>query len=257
MKITNYIILLFLFAAVISCSKNEYNFFDDAARLQFGTIPSRINYEAYALDDTMKSHTFYYTPEVKQETTYFDLYTVGMVANHDRAFKLEQVMLEGEENAIAGIHYKAFDSEEMSKYYVIPKDSVHILVPIVMLRDKSLDNKIVTLKFQLVANEEFQLGEEDKLWRKLIFTSMLNRPSEWGKMVYRFKDYSRVKHEFMIEKSGLKWDDVLLRELIAEPSTLDYWQGFFIDALIKENKSREERGLEPLEDENKKIIKFN
>lgn len=257
MKITKYIFLLSLFAAIASCSKNEQKLFSDVARIQFGPIPKNVNYEPKALEDTMKSHTFYYTPDVEQDTIHFDIYTIGNVANRDRAYQIEQVILAGVENAIPGVHYKAFDSEEMANHYMIPKDSVHMLVPIVMLKDRSLDDRIVTLQFRLVANEEFQLGEIKKLWRKLTFTSMLNRPSKWNSVNGYFKDYSRVKHEFMIEKSGLKWDDKLIEEVIMDTATPNYWKEFFIDELIKENRRREESLLGPLEDENNQIVTFN
>lgn len=257
MRITKYITFLFIFTVITSCSKNEPKKFSDVSRLQFGPTQNRINYEPYSLNDTLKNHTFYYTPDVEQKIINFDLYTIGNVADHDRVFKIEQVILEGVENAIPGVHYKAFDSGEMAKYYVIPKDSVHVFVPVVMLKDKSLDSKIVTLKFQLVANEEFQLGEVKKLWRKLTFTSMLNIPSLWSNVNNILGSYSVVKHEFMIEKSGLKWDDELIETITTDAATPKYWQAFFVDELIKENKRREENLLDPLEDENGLIIKFN
>src|SRR5690606_5427125 len=109
---------------------------------------------------------------------------------------------------VAGKHYVAFTDSKASKHYVIKADSMHARVPVILLRDLSLKSSAVLLKFKVVENEQFKTGEASKLWRKIEFTDQLSRPLAWSASAstYYYGEYSLVKHQFMVESTGQRWD---------------------------------------------------
>lgn len=242
-------VLLFLY----SC-KEEYYLFNDVKRLQFGPEPSRIYTTSFNLADIEKRHTFYYdAPSKQMDTVFFDIYAIGGTSKVDRAFKLEQVAVPEEENAVAGTHYKAFTDPSVIDEYVIKAGTVHTRVPIVMLRDASLKTTTVTLKFQIAKNENFDYGEENLLYRTVIFTDRLSQPTSWDSWftTYYFGKYSVVKHAFFIEHTDQKWDEEFFNYLKANLGDLSYWKAAVKIALATYNA---EHPGNPLRDENGDLV---
>lgn len=258
MKIMNhlkYIIPIIILGTIFSCKQDNYKMYDGASYVQFGPTYDLIykhRYDIY-LRDTLKQFSFFYSqPETKQDTVYFDLYAIGNATNYDRSIALEQIMLDNVENAVEGVHYKAFDDKEMLKHYTLPSGTHHIRIPIVMLRDESLKSETRTLQFQVVSNKDFQSGDNVLTWRRLVFTDRLSEPQGWP--VLSFLKYSVTKHEWMIKVSGKKWDAEFIKEL--DSSGISYWTGFFNYKLIIENAERDSREEEHLTDEFGELVKF-
>ena len=61
-----------------------------------------------------------------------------------------------------------------------------------------------------------------KQWRKLYLSDVLLRPTRWSDGY--FGTYSKVKHRFMMEQTGLKWDDEYLEIVPSDVSMGYYWQ---------------------------------
>lgn len=224
----------------ISCKKDQYYLFNDTARIQFGPEPGRIYTTSFNFADTVKRHTFFYDePSVTQDTVYFDIYAIGGISGKDRAFKLQQEQLPGVDNAVAGVHYKDFNSNELLALYTIKAGAVHARVPVIFLRSAELKNKTVELKFNVVSNEHFGTGEKNLLWRKAIVTDRLSQPSSWDARYTQFYlgKYSTVKHAFMIEKTGQKWDAEFLTYLLSAFAELGYWVNECKTALINYNNA--------------------
>lgn len=244
MKKIEYIFSLFFLSTLFSCSANEFNLYSDVARLQFGT-------------DTLKRFSFFYSKDdVIQDTIFFNIYTIGKPCNYDRAFRLVQLQMENSENAIPNLHYKAFDSYEMKEKYMIPKNAVQTLVPIVLLRDASLKEKTVFLKFRIESNNEFLVGDSLFIWRKIEFTAQLSRPSKWDEVGGALGEYSFVKHAWMIKVTGFKWDNDYLSYIAPLFAEYDYICSTLRLELLRENREREERGEEKMKDENGVEITF-
>lgn len=239
MKKSIYLYMMLVFILLLNaCKQDQYYLYNDVGRLQFGPEPSRIYTASYNLADTLKRYTFYYeNASVVQDTIYFDLYAVGGTSDVDRAFGLEQELVEGVENPVAGVHYKAFDHVELAAHYVIKAGTVHTRVPIVLLRDASLKSNTYTLKLRVLPNEHFLEGEPTNLWRKVEFTDRLSRPAAWDDSMsqYYLGKYSRVKHEFMIEATGQFWDEEFIQTIRPDFALLGYWTAVVKVALMTYN----------------------
>ncbi|WP_316817130.1 DUF4843 domain-containing protein [Pedobacter nyackensis] len=256
MKMHKYFIVVIAIITLVSCKKNDYYLFNDVARLQFGPAISELYYAPYKLKDTTKTYTFVYEDNaVVQDTVFFDLYTIGGKSDKDRVFRLKQEQVPGVTNAIPGKHYKAFTASDMAHEYIIKAGQVHLSVPIVLLRDASLKATDVVLKFSVESNENFQLGEQSNIWRKVIFADRLIRPNLWDASgaQYYYGKYSRVKHEFMIEVTKQKWDNAFFEIFNADPAQRSYWLGVLKTALINYNNNHPEK---PKVDEDDEALVF-
>jgi hypothetical protein len=254
MNIFKYIMIAVVMFTMASCKKDQYYLYNDIARIQFGPDIKLIYNTNSALADTLKPFTFYYDgPEVTQDTVFFDIYAIGGVSKTDRVFTLEQEQLPNANNAIPGKHYVAFSDPKVSKLYVIKAGTVHTKVPVIVLRDPSLKTTTPVLKLNVVADATFQLGERKTLWRKIEMTDRLSRPSAWtdSYSTYYYGAYSTVKHAFMINATGQKWDQVFMSELAID------LQGYYLSviktALIDYNNAHPG---DPLKDEKEQLVIF-
>jgi len=225
MKKLRYIpVLLFLMAT--SCV-DEYSKYEGENYIQFGPELSRIYSTSYNYTDTTKLYSFYYFPASRvQDTVYFDVYAIGEVTLADRPFTLEQEMVANVENAVSGTHFKAFNDASVSGKYVIKAGTSNTRVPIVLLRNSTLKQKEVVLKFKVVENQNFKPGEKALTWRKIIYSDKLSQPAAWNASAiqYYWGKYSTVKHAFMIEKTGEKWDQDFMVGLPSNYALLTYWR---------------------------------
>lgn len=241
---------------IISCKKDKYYLYNDAARLQFGPAPNLIYQTFYNLADTLKPFTFYYDDAaVTQDTVYFDIYAIGGKTNNDRTFTLQQEQLPNTFNAVAGTHYIAFSNPQVSKHYVIKAGTVHTKLPVVLLRDASLKTSTPKLKFKIVSDGNFALGELSNIWRKIEFTDRLSQPSSWDATItqFGFGKYSVVKHAFLIQETGEKWDNEFITKVYFGGGLLSYYQLLAKTALVDYNNAHP--GM-PLKDETGELVIF-
>ncbi|WP_158499884.1 DUF4843 domain-containing protein [Sphingobacterium paucimobilis] len=249
------LLLIFLFSGLLNaCKQDEYYIYNDEKRIQFGPQPNRIYTATYNMADTLKMQNFFYKDaSIVKDTVYFDIYAIGGVESFDRQFVLEQEEYPHMENAVAGVHYVPFNDPGIQKHYMMKADSVHAVVPIFLIRDQSLANKTVSLKFKLKENDFFKLGERTKLFRRLEITDRLTRPSAWTDSYsqYYYGTYSVVKHEFMIEVTGEKWDSEFIENV--DPSLQQYYLAEIKKELIK---YKNDNGGDPLLDENGVEVTF-
>ncbi|WP_162946557.1 DUF4843 domain-containing protein [Chitinophaga barathri] len=248
--------LAVLTAALAACKKDQYYLYNDIARLQFGPPIAQLYYNLADMADTLKPYTFYYEPDaVGQDTVNFDIYAIGGTSGEDRPYELEQVMMEGEENAVAGVHYKAFSDVSLKNTYVIKAGEVHAYAPVIVLRDASLKNKTVKLQLRVKANGQFQPGEIRKLWRKMELTDRLSQPAAWNNSAtqYYWGKYSRVKHSFMVEQTGEKWDQEFFNEINADYALISFWRLKLRTLLTDYNNAHPG---EPLTDESGETVVF-
>ena len=179
MKRRIYYVLALAILPFASCNQNDLKLINDIARIQFSS-PIAIYTTAYSTMDTTKTYTFFYNAEtIRQDTVFFDIYTSGNISEKDRPFSLQQVQVKGAANAIPGTDYKAFTDPTIKSAYIIKAGQAHATVPIILLRSISQKTTILTLKITITANENFQLGEESCLWRKVIFTDSVSKPASW------------------------------------------------------------------------------
>jgi hypothetical protein len=248
MKTTKYIWAFIAVLALASCKKDQYYLYNDIARIQFGPEPSRIYTPSYNLVDTLKPYTFYYEDAtVKEDTVFFDIYAIGGTAKNDRSFTLQQEQLPNTLNAVAGTHYVAFSDARVSKHYTIKAGTVHARVPVIVLRDPSLKTATPVLKFKVTDDTNFKIGEVSNIWRKVLITDRLSQPPAWT----GFGTYSVVKHKFMIDVTGEKWDQDFFLFVRADFGLQGYYVAVVKTALIDYNLAHPGN---PLKDENGELV---
>jgi len=254
MKKIKYLPIIFVFA-ITSCF-DEYSTYSGDNYIQFGPELSRIYTSTLNYADTTKLYSFFYLPAAKtQDTVWFDIYAIGEVSGQDRTFSLEQELASGAENPVAGTQYKAFNDPSVSVKYVIKAGTSSTRVPVVLLRDASLKNKEYTLKLKVVDNENFRTGEKALTWRKVIFSDKLSQPAAWNASAiqYYWGKYSTVKHTFMIEKTGEKWDQDFMVGLPSSYALLTYWRAKLKSLLAEYNAAHPGN---PLKDEFGELVLF-
>lgn len=243
------ILLLFL----ISCNESELMQYKDVPRVYLG------GYERQA------SRTFYYdSEEVIRDTVYIYVETMGGPKEYNRSIsfkqmtiydieyviengqKIDSTITENPHNAVAGKHFLAFDNDEAKKMMIIPANEVNAKIPVVLFRDLSLKNDEYYLKLQLVENEEFKIGGEQKdVEFTITFADKLIKPNFWGNNPYAggywlFKEYSTRKHKFMIDVTGERIDDDWYNtKVYGINGASNYYQAKFRTALDKFNNDPE------------------
>lgn len=261
-KILSYTLLLLLTAMLGSCEKDLPLYDEQVSRINF-YYP---NVTTETMDSTLTrtAYSFVFdTEDVKADTVWLEVETMGFVADHDRAVKLVQVDTTAN-NAVPGKHYVAFDDPALSAYYQVPAGKARAQLPVVLLRDVSLKDTSVVLKIRLAANDEFQPGYPAYQTRVITFSDRLSEPSAWSKPRYYdpnypewgtytlsnyFGAYGPVKHRFLIETTGKKWDNDYIEELINGDSN---YLTYLIQELQKDldalNEKRKAQGLDVLKE---------
>lgn len=243
-----------LFGLLPACQEEEYHFYSGEEYLQFGPEIQYQYRENYEYRDTLKTYTFAYeSSEVVQDTIFFDLYTVGGPKDYDRPFKLVQVEIPDTVNCEAGKHYIAFDDAQIADEYVVKAGVAHMLIPIVFLRHESLEENVYVMKISIQENEHFKIGDPNFVWRKISVSDQLVKPNMWNPTFEKhyFGKYSRVKHRFLIETTGQKWDDEFITEAATDMTAIQYWQAVGAREIAAYNKEHPD---DPLRDEDGELI---
>lgn len=252
------IILSFIVAAgLASCEKELEMYSEPTCRLNF----------YYDIDETgdykpemgRSAYSFVYgDPNRTQDTVWVEVESMGFVSDKDRAISLEQADSAGVENAVAGKHYVAFNDPQLAQLYVMPAGKARTKLPIVMLRDASLKEKTVVLRYRIKPNENFVNGYNQYIERSLTFTDQLSEPAKWTyqypygdkwtvSFADYFGDYGLVKHQFLINETGDKWDDEYIDKLMTgDSSYLEYMMRKMARRLREVNAERAAQGLDPL-----------
>lgn len=240
-KIKYFFIPGFIF--LMGCQQPEGYLYNDVARIQL----KNNNDVAYSFVWESKTTT--------RDTVYLPLMVIGGPDTRVRDFHVSQItefnveyeydnkgyvidstVTEIFNKAIPGIHYVPFDDPGAKELMKVSANQVESSVPVILLRDKSLQSESQRLRIQLEPSTDFQLGEQEKLSATVIFSDKLEKPNSWTAMINLWLgDYSVPKHELMIEVVGGKVDDDWLSKGKANNAFFVFWRGKFIDALERFN----------------------
>jgi len=239
-----YIALIIVLAVFASCEK-DLKTYSGTNKLQFS--PSL---------DTLISKTFVFDEETRtRDTIYLKVNTIGNLTGVDRKITLEQVRekewifkfdesgnkidssyVEISNIAEEGVHFVSLSDPEVSDKLVIKADSAEANVPIIILRDPSLEDKSYRLRFRIVENEYFELGGADNLERTIFLSDKFQKPKSWDyKIDYIIGGYGSEKHRFMHESSGLVIDYDFLKKMWDDNSLRSFYPGFFARKLEEYN----------------------
>lgn len=262
-KILFYILCAFVLCA---CSEEPYKFYSGFDYIQLD--------ETYQEDKNEFPLSFVYLgSKVTQDTFFMKVFTVGDPKPYRRKVSFEQVnefkveyvydkfghivdtiIEEYFNKAIAGTHYIQFDAQEVENSYYIEPDSVSAKLPIILLRDTSLKNGETRLALRLINSSDFKVGDKKALEVTVVFSDQLQRPSKWSMLQPMcYGEYSRRKHEFMIDVAKEKIDDAWIMRLRGEMSEVIYFKDKFKRTLLEHNADPENiaKGLAPMrEDQN-------
>ncbi len=265
-------LLVSCFLILTSCEKDLEVYNTETCRLNFYySLNSRSDFNE-SLART--AYSFIYGDADRQrDTLWFDVQTMGFTSTSERPVTLQQLPSEGVQ-AVPGKHYVAFDDPAVSHLYVIPAGKATTKLPVIILRDPSLKNESVTLKFGFKENDFFKLGFEEFSTRLIEMTDMLSEPSKWNEaypipgleryfpryanhLSDFFGAYGVVKHQFLIEQTGKKWDDEYIESLILGDSNyLKYLVRKMSQRLAEVNAERVAKGLDVLKEADGTIVEI-
>jgi hypothetical protein len=258
MAIMKYIYQLLLLSCIVllgSCEKDLPT---------YSYKQNMLNFVRTTTGDTLRSYSFVYSNEAQVDTVWYTVTTMGYVVNEDRPLELEQLKSDSID-AVAGVDYVSFDDTNLKKMYYIPSGAVEAKIPIVVLRNSALSQHDVELWFTFKANGYFTKGYEAQSVAKLVISNKLTRPSNWDLVYdrttgngyldpqYFFGDYGPVKHQFMIDMTGQKWDDDYLTNTlhIGVDDSVDSDYLLYLSSILQKkldalNAERATQGLAPL-----------
>lgn len=246
MKKNKYFFVLgFIF--LIGCQQPDAYLYNDVARIQL----KNTNDVAYSFVWESKAIT--------RDTIYLPIMVIGGPETRIREFQVSQVteynteyeydnkgyvidstINEVANKAIPGVHYVPFDDSGARELMKVYANQVQASVPVILLRDTSLQSESYRLRIQLQSSSDFQLGEQEKLSATVIFSDRLEKPSTWNALINLWLGaYSVPKHELMIEVVGSKVDDDWINTGKANNAFFVFWRGKFIDALERFNADPE------------------
>jgi hypothetical protein len=258
------IILVAVFVTAISSCEKELEVYNAGEGLNF-------IYESAG--DTVKNYSFVYVSSaLMQDTIWLNVETIGPLSDKTRQFEFEQVQT-GSDDALSGTHYVPFNDPGLQNYYAIPSGKSTASVPVVLKRDASLKTSMVNLLISIKSNENFKLTNPDRNRMKIVFTDQLGKPSCWAYYCSAyFGEYGPVKHQWLIEQTGNKWDDDYLSNVLGFTSSTVYQNGtnanydsgycaYLSQALTVRldayNAERTAQGLEVLKESDGTVVSFN
>lgn len=214
-----YILIIFSLC-ILSCTESDILRFDASSYIEWKDTTSMYVSFVKKRDN------------IQKDTIYIPVWTIGGPRDFDRKIKVKQideftnryvydeehriidtVVSERKNKAIAGIHYIPFSSNEMNNLMIFGKNKVESLLPVILLRDKGLQDSVVRLRIELENSDEFKIGEKNKIGKTIFISDMISKPSKWkGLISFLLGRYSVEKHKFMNQTLGISLDNEWLSQ---------------------------------------------
>lgn len=233
------------------------------------------------------SYSFVYEgSEIQRDTFWIDAFCSGGLDETVRTYRLRQkeeyvfsyyydaagaiidsVLVKSKKQAVAGLHYVDFNDPMYLELCKIEGNVVNFKVPVIVLRDDpTLKTAARTLLIEFVQNEDFSPGDPNTKTFRLKISDVVEYPEAWSNYSTRpdvigrnpyFGDYGKVKHQFMIDVTGKRWDNEFIDDLTLEEKL--FYKNMCAKELARVNAERAERGEPPLmenPDNPKSVVKF-
>lgn len=228
MKTHIYSLLLLVLIAVSagSCRKDDYVQYDA------GYASLRFVYTAYGNDSIVYSFALH--PDEEDGIVEIPFKLIGLVSGQVRGVKVE-VVKEGT-TAKENDNFVIESSE-------LPADSIKSTLKVRVKKTPDLDIRDLSVVFRLSGNDHFAEAPINENGYRIVLTNRLAEPTGWP-----FGEYSRVKHQFVVQELGIatdydKWST----------SEKIYYTNVMINALYEYNKAHPGK---PLTDENGLVVTF-
>lgn len=256
MKYLNLLYAAGLLLLATACEKDLPKFSDEEGLLIF-YYGDNLTTDQVTSKMGRGSHSFKLNSSEEQtrDTVWIKVNTIGKLSTNSRPLVLQQVPEADVNNAVVGKHYVDFEDPTLADLYQIPAKQNEALIPVVVLRDPSLETDgDVVLKITFKDNGYFKAGYPEFATYTLTISDRLARPNMWDELYleYDFGAYGPQKHELMIKWSGNAWDDTYIQSLATKvyyPGYGEMWQlndgayltylsGWFSRKLAEENAER-------------------
>jgi hypothetical protein len=251
MKKNNLIAFSVLLLCLAACTEHEMLQYENDPAVYF--FKGRYRVDAFTTKAQADSinHSFFYDKNLMEDTVWVRVEAMGYTAPVDRPIPIVQTNIGSPDAAIAGMHYKAFDSPGFRDRIVIPAGKAHVLVPVVFYRDPSLELQEVRLELEVVQNDYFRPGID--ALRKFVVTTTAQavKPSIWNSIWRNLfgSTFGTVKFRFMIETTGyLEWETVP-----ADMSFLFYLRDTVLQKFAEYNRDNPDN---PLKEANGDLVTF-
>lgn len=195
---------------------------------------------------------FYYPSSKNVDTVFIRLMVRGDAPTEKAYIKLVQDSSSASDVAVAvaGKHYVSFDDPKLKEdYYFIEAGQLEKTIPIIILRDISLQMKTCQLDFHIEDSELLKAGSTTNNKARITISDQLTRPTEWSLWGFFLGNYGRVKHQFVIDQSGEPWDNAFIVPVVRDEGRKLYYKNKFKDDLTRVNSEREIEGLAPLRED--------
>lgn len=227
MKHLNLIAILLFLLAFNSCKENEMDTYQNDPAIYFSHTTDSIAYSFFTLNS-----------DIPRDTVWVEALTMGLPANQNRPFALTQTNTNEPDAAVAGIHYVPFEDKEVKDSISIKAGAFKRLIPIILLRDKSLKTATKRLVLSVVSNEFFRPGITSLTSYTITTTDTAIKPRLWDSYwaYYLGESWGIEKMRFAIEATG--YADFESRPL--DPGLSGWMRDVCKQKLVEYNNTHEE-----------------
>lgn len=248
---------------LISSCTSDYMSFKGDNMVQFAT-------------QTDEVYTFaYFTDEKQVDTLNIPIMSVGEVVDFNRVVRFEQVVKEWkyvydvdnpqqivdsnyvdmEYPAVEGKHFEILESNNNEATLQANHNQLNLRV-VVKRTDDNLKKNAYVLKLHLLPSNDFETGAVNYLTKRIVISDKLERPTQWKDNNYYCSTYlgpwSEVKHRFMINATGEKWDNDCIKRYIKGGFEYAAIREFYLKKIKNELEkyNADPKNNPPLRDEN-------
>jgi len=256
----NIIYLIVLCSGFLAGCKQEYPFYSEEMMPYLNFIYAKDRFGQ--VTDSVVNYTFVYSGQaVKDDTVWLEVKHIGHIPATDLHFTLKQVEEAEGEQAVPGVHYVALDAPEVAARCVMKAGEITAKVPLILLRDASLQQQDVRLRVAVVDGGDYLAGVDGQIEKLFVLSDRLVQPEHWDRYIdaFVYGPWSRKKHEFLIETIRDKQiDDEYFKNLLETPDMAYYaYLNSWIKIKLAEYNADPNHTDAPLRDENGGLLNFN
>lgn len=189
--------------------------------------------------------SFYYSdPSKTTDTILFDVTSLGLVPTKTTYIKLTPILgaitasnYPDAVDAVSGVNYTSFDDPDIQKLMKLDPGKSNGKIPVIIKRDPSLKTKMYQLHFKLSDSDDYLAGNPKYIEGLVYITDFLFKPTNWSTTFF-LGTYGTVKHQFMVEQSGERWDVDFITTILANSNLQTYYKYKFSQALKVTNAAR-------------------
>jgi hypothetical protein len=243
MKNFRFIPVLLLPLVIAACTQNEMLSYENDPALYFaGNTDNQ--------SDSIIHSFFLLNSDVLRDTVLVRVNTMGKLSSQARPVVLVQANAGAEGAAVAGVHYVPFDDASLKPLLQVLAGKAFADIPVVLIRDESLDTTKVRLELALVTNDYFRSGVAEKQRFIITTTDLLEKPSMWNRWgTFLGASWGPVKMRFLLDITGYtEWNTSPMISLA------QYFGALAKQKLLEYNAAHPD---EPLKEANGDLVSFS